>query len=251
MRTWCDCRSKWSSYASTYAHPSRVTTMSLRWRVNPRRSTTSSDPAGSTRTRRGSFMHATNSAPSGRNPSPEGASISNTHSNEPSGWSRWTVPPSWSETHHEPSRQRGPSGNFRPGIVSSRNRPLQWKAVDTGDTTDVERDVGAVGERVLGDAAVPLLDRDLELEPREVRPEAPVRAGGERDVAVARAVDVELVRTRELHRISVGRRDGQEHAVTGLHRAARELDVARHDAIRRDDRVGAQCLLDERRDALR
>ena len=49
-------------------------------------------------------------------------------------------------------------------------------------------------EPVLGDAAVPLPERDPQLTPREVRSEAPVHAAAERDVRVVLAVEADVER---------------------------------------------------------
>src|SRR5262249_36731792 len=133
---------------------------------------------------------------------------------------------------------------------ASANGPLQRQRVDAGDAADVEAHVGVGRERVLGDAAVPLLHRDAQLEARGGRAEAPGRARGEGDVPVVDAVDVEHVGVVELARVAVGGRHREQHAVTCLHRATGELDVAGDDAVGGDDRVHPQRLLDERRDAL-
>ena len=61
-------------------------------------------------------------------------------------------------------------------------------------------------ELVVGDAPVELLERDHELEPGEVRTEAPVRAAAEREVTVALAVETHLGGVVELVAVGSSRR---------------------------------------------
>ncbi len=64
---------------------------------------------------------------------------------------------------------------------------------------------------VLGDAAVPLAQRDPQLATREVRAEAPVHAAAEREVTVDVAVEAHLHRVGVLGGVDVGRTHVDEH----------------------------------------
>ena len=66
--------------------------------------------------------------------------------------------------------------------------------------------IGAVDERVLGDAPVPLAQRDAQLGAGEVGAEAAVDADAERDVAVGLAVEAHDVAVGELGFVGVRRR---------------------------------------------
>ena len=61
-------------------------------------------------------------------------------------------------------------------------------------------------DRVLGDAPVPLAQRDPQLQAGEVRAEAAVHAAAEREVAVDLAVEAHVVGVGELGLVGVGRR---------------------------------------------
>jgi len=54
-------------------------------------------------------------------------------------------------------------------------------------------DLGALGDPVIRDPAVPFLDRDGELHSREVRAEAAMGTRAEREVTIPRSVDDESV----------------------------------------------------------
>ena len=68
-------------------------------------------------------------------------------------------------------------------------------------------------DRVLGDAAVPLAQRDPELEARQVRAEAPVHAAAERVVRVHLAVEAHLVGVGERGLVGVDRAEADAHHV--------------------------------------
>ena len=88
------------------------------------------------------------------------------------------------------------------------------------------------GIAVLGDAEVELLERDAELEAREMGAEAPVGSTAERDVAVAAAVEEDLAGGFELGAVDVARADQERCGVAGAAHHATDLDVlddlARH-----------------------
>ena len=65
----------------------------------------------------------------------------------------------------------------------------------------------------------PDLERDPQLHPGQVRADAAVDAEPERGVPVHLAVDDDLVGPLELLGVAVGRREGQQHPVVGLHLA--------------------------------
>ena len=67
----------------------------------------------------------------------------------------------------------------------------------------------------------PDLERDPQLHPGQVRPDAAVDAEPERGVPVDLAVDDDLVGPLELLRVAVGGRERQQHPVVGLHVARR------------------------------
>ena len=94
-----------------------------------------------------------------------------------------------------------------------------------------------------------LLDRDVQLEAREVGAETAVRSAAERDVPVAPAVEADFVGGLELGRVDVARADEQRRGVAGPAHDAADLDVlddlARHHHHRR---LVAEQLLDRDRD---
>ena len=87
-------------------------------------------------------------------------------------------------------------------------------------------DVEPGGQPVVGDLAVPLLERDAQLPPGQVGAEAAVGAGAEGDVVVRGAVEVDVVAAGEVLLVTAGRRQREVDDLAGLERAAVELDVA-------------------------
>ena len=88
-------------------------------------------------------------------------------------------------------------------------------------------DLVAVGHPVVGDAPVQLVDRRTQLGAGEVRAEATVDAGGERDVAVLHTIEIRLERMLERRRIEVGAGPAQVDHLPLLDRHAVDLRVAR------------------------
>src|SRR5947208_1425350 len=86
-----------------------------------------------------------------------------------------------------------------------RSVPLERERRQPGDGTDVFADLGSLGDAVVGDALVPFLERDAELEAGQVRTDAAVRPGAEGQVPVRLAVRDERVGVRELLRVPPGR----------------------------------------------
>ena len=91
-----------------------------------------------------------------------------------------------------------------------------------------------LGEPVNGNDAVPFLHRDAEFTPRQVRAEAAVPAGAERNVIVLRTVDVDRRRILEPRRIAGCAAQRHEDHVALLERAPVEIRVL-HDLARRCD----------------
>jgi hypothetical protein len=99
---------------------------------------------------------------------------------------------------------------------------------------------------------VPLAQRDPQLEPGQVRPEAPVDAAAEREVPVRLAVPPHGAGVRELGVVHVGRPEDGHHVLARRDRAAADLDVPGGDAgDAHDRRLPPEQLLDHRRDRLR
>src|SRR5207244_9580229 len=97
----------------------------------------------------------------------------------------------------------------------------------------------------VGEAPEQLLEHDLDLEPREVRPQAEVVAEAEGEVLVRRSADVEPVRVREDVLVPVGRAVPEGHLVVLTDRLAVELRVVRHRAAEvHEGRDPAEHLLD-------
>ena len=90
-----------------------------------------------------------------------------------------------------------------------------------------EVDLGAVGEAVVGDAGVQLLEGDAQLHAGEVGAEAEVVAAAEGEVLVRLAVEVDDV-GGELGLVVVG---GAEHEGDAV--ALLDLDVVERDVLRR------------------
>ena len=100
-----------------------------------------------------------------------------------------------------------------------------------------EVDLGALDDLVLRDPLVELLERDLELQAREVGAEAPVRSATEREMPVGLAIQHHLVGRLELRGVAVRGAEHQRRTVAGGHLHAVELvvlgDDARHHHHRR------------------
>src|ERR1700745_2109440 len=79
------------------------------------------------------------------------------------------------------------------------------------------------GERIVRKSREKPRDRDCAFEPRQCHPCALMRAGGEGEVAVRRAADVELVRIGKLRRVAVGGADAERDRRACLHLDATEL----------------------------
>lgn len=90
---------------------------------------------------------------------------------------------------------------------------------------------------VIGEGPQPLLQRHREFEASEVRTEAAMDPEPERDVAVLRPVDPELVRGVECLRVLVGGAERERCLLAGVDRAPGDLGVRDHLATHRD---GAQ-----------
>src|SRR5260370_8421620 len=75
------------------------------------------------------------------------------------------------------------------GVSLGQRLPHQGKVVDPHRPAAVGPDDGAVGDAVVGDPAVELLQRHLQLAAGQVRTEAAVRPGAEGQMAVGRAVE--------------------------------------------------------------
>ena len=93
----------------------------------------------------------------------------------------------------------------------SQDLPAELEPVDAVEAPTVLGDLDTLGEPVVGYATVPFLERDPQLTPGQVRAEAPVRPGAEREVVVVGPIEVHLARILELGRIagrhrSAGRR---------------------------------------------
>jgi len=108
-----------------------------------------------------------------------------------------------------------------------------------------------VGHLVVGDAAMPLLDGDPQLQPCQVCSWAAVRPSTEGKMRVGKPIKPELVRNWILVGVASGRCGRQHYPVAGLHRTAGELSVPRHDPDGRRNREQPQDLLDSVGDALR
>src|SRR5262249_28256170 len=120
---------------------------------------------------------------------------------------------------------RSPGARSTAALTCSRRHGEDQREVLRLADTGREVDLAAFGDVVHGDALVDLLERDLELEAREVRPEAAVRTAAECEVAVRGAVELHLGRVLELGAVAVGRTDHQRRAVARGHLHAGELVV--------------------------
>src|SRR5438067_12169016 len=85
-------------------------------------------------------------------------------------------------------------------------------------------DVGAVGDAVVGDAPVELVERHPQLEPGEVRTEAQVVASAEGEVSVGVTREVDLG-SAELVFVVVGGAEHEVDRVAGLELHTPQLDV--------------------------
>jgi hypothetical protein len=133
-------------------------------------------------------------------------------------------------------------------------RPRWWRGCGSaarGDrapvrsTSEPRRVVGRKLE--VGDPPQPLLDGDAQLHASQVRTHAAVDADAEGQVPVAGPVEDDLVGVLEGLGVAVGRREGQQHPVAGVDRAAADLGALGalgHDAGHGDRGVVAQELLD-------
>ena len=118
--------------------------------------------------------------------------------------------------------------------MGSSRGPRTWPTLQRMSPASSNR-----GKRVTA-----LLDRDLQLEPGEVRSEATVDAEPEGCMPVHGAVDDECVRVLELVRIAVGCGERKQHEVVLLHRIAEEVDVLGDQASHGDRCVRAEELLE-------
>src|SRR5215472_3572487 len=128
--------------------------------------------------------------------------------------------------------------------ASSIGFPDQGQSIETRDTGDVLGDLRAGLDAVVGNASVPFLDGNGKFDSREVRPEAPMWSGTEREMAVLRTIDHELARIGKLPGVAARRSGGQHDTIADLHRAAGKVDVAGDNPRRGDNRVIAKKFLD-------
>src|SRR4051812_47013039 len=85
--------------------------------------------------------------------------------------------------------------------------------------------VATVRQSQAGEPREQRRQRHLQLDAREVRAEAVVRAVPEPQLEDVGALDVDLVRMREHRLVAVGRRGRRHHALTGVDEHATDLDV--------------------------
>src|ERR1700730_8829562 len=152
------------------------------------------------------------------------------------------APAPGTNVHAATSMTRTPSNG--PLMAGPLARPGQRERLQAVDAAEVLDHAGGVGDVVIRNDLVPLLQCHGQLLAGEVRAEAAVRPGSERDVPGAAAVEVDLLRAWVRLRVPAGHAQRERHHVAGLDRAAVELDVPGRPPRGLHDRVSAQELLD-------
>ena len=126
--------------------------------------------------------------------------------------------------------------------------PLQWQGVETAHVTIPLRHGIRVAQLVVGYAAMPFLERHYELPPRQVRPDAGVRARAEGQVTHASAVEPHRARIGIRRLVATRRHGRKEDEVAGFELDPFELIVRCHLSARPDYGKRAQHFLDRVRD---
>src|SRR5215467_11163115 len=127
--------------------------------------------------------------------------------------------------------------------ASSIGFPDKGQSIETRDTGDVLGDLRAGLDAIVGNPSVPFLDGNGEFDSREVRAEASMRPGAEREMAVLRTIDHELARLGELPGVTTRRSGGQHDTIASVHRTAGKVDVAGDNPCGGDNRVIAKKFL--------
>src|SRR5439155_13487941 len=139
------------------------------------------------------------------------------------------------------------TGDSAPGRVEA-----QGEVTRLAHAGELVPDRITLGHPVVGDSAVELVDRGAELGAGEMRAEAAVDAGGEGDVAVLGAVEIDPERAVEGRGVEIGAGPAEVHELTLLDRYAVDLGVAQRGACtrRRHRALVAHDLLDGAREAI-
>src|SRR5260370_29980230 len=144
------------------------------------------------------------------------------------------APAPGTNVHAATSMTRTPSNG--PLMAGALAGPGQRERVQAVDAAGVLDHPGGVGDVVIRNDLVPLLQRHGQPLAGEVGAEAAVRPGAERDVPGAAAVEVNLLRARVRLRVPAGHAERERHHVAGLDRAAVELEIPGRPPRRLHDR---------------
>ena len=140
-------------------------------------------------------------------------------------------------------RARSRRGNVHDAGATEEHR----EGIQRADTRRV-LELHAGLDAVLGNPAVPLAQRDPQLQSREMRTEASVDTAPEREMPVDRPVQLHFAGVGTLVVVDVGRADERHHLLAGVHRTTADLGIASRDACHgHDRRLPPQQLLDDAR----